>query len=733
MDENRTHFKIPVESISTDEVRKTGYGETYKRESYSEHGRLVKEQTIQMLNNVSKKKDFEYTSDIIFQIETPETESVKDKKLNFASVGIDVFSFDKNEKWRGIAKIQKEELEEFQNSLDNYIETPQNRGRSYFSAIEKIAPVPGDSKIKIFEEDFDKDEPREIVINLYNVLQMRERLAINASIIDELRKFSDDVWTRTFKNGLTTISCTMSISDVQSIASDYSTIKEIKPNSTIIIETALQSDPLPNPLEIKPVQSKSKICVIDSGSRVDNQILNSIVTDREYFLPHGSVEPSYNHGTFVISRCAYGDSIDDCISTHFLEPYCNIIDVSIFGQDAQGRPILPRETLLMAALEDVVEKYQGQVNVFNLSLGIEKPIQDDQFSNLAKLVDYLSREYKVLFVLAAGNIRNLLGNYPDQHFSTNNARIGELADSLLGITVGSIAKYENPSSLARVNELSPFSRRGPGSDNGLKPEIVAHGGNLTNTYSNMPRISTYGIDVNGGNLAVDNGTSFSAPLISLYAQQLFDLYPDSDPNLVKALLFHFTEKRIIDSALSDNTLNHLGFGEPNLEAALNALEHNAAYIFEGELDDENYLYIPFHVPSSLASDNPDTKLKVKFTIVYDPKVSPDNDPEYSNARISAKLQKVRDGELVDVNIRDKYNVPWNPTLRFEKNFVYSYEPGEWRIRLRLNTRGDVDESYRQDFAIVIEVLDLKGGTDVFSDIQNEYGGTYEQIILEVAA
>lgn len=488
MDENRSHFKIPINRTSAEELNKKGFGETYVRDNYSQHGQSVREQTTQMINSVSVKRDFEFTSDIIFQIETPETESIKDKKLNLEKAGIEVFSFDKENQSRGIAKIRKENFERFQEKLDNYINTPANRGKSYFSAIERISEVAGEAKVKIVERNLNREEPISIIINLYNVLQMRERLAINASIIQEIRKYSDDVWTRTFRNGLTTISCTISITRAIEIASDFSTIKEIKPNSTIVIGTSMVSDPLPNPLTINTVKSNSKICVIDSGSRPNNQILNSVVSDREFFLPRGSVEPSYIHGTFVISRCAFGDSIDSCLVSHTLEPYCNIVDVSIFGKDALGNDLNPDIPLLMSAIEDTVIKYHGQVSVFNLSLGSTKTIINNQFSDLAKLVDYLAREFKVLFILAAGNINTQLGNYPDQHFSTEASRINELAESLLGITVGSIAKYENADSMAVINELSPFSRRGPGADFGLKPELVAHGGNLANGYVPMPRI-----------------------------------------------------------------------------------------------------------------------------------------------------------------------------------------------------------------------------------------------------
>jgi hypothetical protein len=112
----------------------------------------------------------------------------------------------------------------------------------------------------------------------------------------------------------------------------------------------------------------------------------------------------------------------------------------------------------------------------------------------------------------------------------------------------------------------------------LKPEIVTHGGNLVDGYAFSPRISTYGILSDGSQLAVDNGTSFSAPLVSQYAVKLFDAYQGASPNLVKALLCHFSIPRQIPDALNMPPEQFIGFGEPSIDLALFNANHSAAYI-----------------------------------------------------------------------------------------------------------------------------------------------------------
>lgn len=734
MSDEKFHFEIPITNIRIQKYDKNGGGISVNRINPSEHGRKLKEQTSTLINNEISKKDFLYTSDLYLQIVTPEEVSLKSQQLKIEELGFEVLSYSSSNKSIGTARIKKEKLASFEERLNNYIETQDNKGKTYFSPIEELSSIPNESKIKT-DFDINSSEIVEITINLFHALAPKERLAINGAILNELKQVSERVNYRSFSNGITSIECKLQANQISQIVSEFSTIKEIKPNNTFFVKTSTTAEIIPSSLIIHPVKSDSMICIIDSGISSAGGIFDSLVKIRQTnFLPLGSVDSDYEHGTFVASRCLFGDNIDSCLATNYLQPYCYVIDIPIFGVDALGNSLYPNEFNLRSTIEDVVLQFHSIIKVYNLSLGSPQSIKNYEFTELAKLLDYLSKEYKVLFVIAAGNIDTQLGDFPDGHFGNINSRIGCPAESLLGLTVGSIAKYTNPAALSNHNYLSPFSRIGPGADFGIKPEIVAHGGNLISPYTQAPRVATYGISHKGSCLAVDNGTSHSAPIISQYAQKLFDCYPVSDPNLVKALLCHFSEPRNIHHGLTENHSHYLGFGEPNIENALTAGDFNAAYIYEGLLDQDNYQFISFHIPSSLAAGMADSKLKVKITITYDPLVNPDNETEYSKSRISAQLFKPTETSMKAINIttEDKYNVPWNPIIQFEKCFSRSYLSGEWNLRLRLFTRGKVHENYLQDYAVVIEIIDTENGTNVYDDIKNEYGGIYKRIELKVA-
>lgn len=735
MSDDKFHFKIPNENIKNVKYEKTGGGTSVQRIDHAEHGIKLKAQTADLKKLEFSKKDFRYTSDIYLQIETPTEVTLKSQRLKIEELGFEILSYSSSIKSIGTARIKKGKLPKFEEKLEEYIDTKEHVGKTYFAPIEKISSIPPESKIKT-EIDYKSDQEIEIIINLFNVLSPKERLAVNGSILEELRTITDKVEHYNFSNGITSIECCLQEKYIPKIVAEFTTIKEIKPNQTFFLEASTPAEKMPNPLKILPVVSSSMICIIDSGINSANGIFDNLITHRlNNFLPKGSVDSEYNHGTFVASRCLFGDNIDDCLGSHQLQPYCNAIDIPVFGIDKKGKPMYPNDFGLRKAIESVVTQFSTTVKVYNLSLGAPLPINDFQFTELAKLLDYLSKEHKVLFVIAAGNINTLLGNFPSNHFGDTQSRIGCPAESLLGLTVGSIAKYTNNQALSKVNNISPFSRIGPGADLGIKPEVVAHGGNLISPYSSTPRVATYGISHCGTSLAVDNGTSHAAPIISQYAQKLFDCYPDSDPNLVKGLLCHFSEAREVHDELTEENSKYIGFGEPTINHAITAGDYNAAYIYEGQLDQENYQFISFHIPATLSASASDTKLKIKITITYDPPVNPDNETEYSKARISAKLIKPTDNGRREISIsgENNYSLPWNPIIQFEKSFSRSFLCGEWDLRLRLYTRGGLEEEYLQDYSAVIEIIDGEEGTNVYNDIEKEFGNIYTRINITLAA
>jgi hypothetical protein len=66
-------------------------------------------------------------------------------------------------------------------------------------------------------------------------------------------------------------------------------------------------------------------------------------------------------------------------------------------------------------------------------------------------------------------------------------------------------------------------------------------------------------------------------------------------------------------------------------------------------------------------------------------------------------------------------------------YVISYILKSSLIAARLMTRGNLPDTFEQDFALVIEIIDVNGHTNVYQDIIAEYNGLYLPLKLRDVA
>lgn len=718
------HLEIPQENISKKEINKTGFGENVSRFSYSEHGKMLRSNKEQFKQIEFSKKDLKVLSNVFLQLSTLDNVNIKLHIPKIENLGFELVSLNYDNKSIANFKIDDEKFNEFEEKLEEYISSPDNRYKTYFSAIESIKPIPNETKISK-EINIDSEDRYDLLINFFDGIKKDEINALENLIRNEFDQNHLEFNFSNIANRIVTIKTKLNGSEIKTILNEFNSIKEISLNQNYFITNSVKGEAISDDIKFEDVSSSSAICIFDSGITTQGNIIPNYVRDRiNSYLPTGTISPQYSHGTFVASRCIYGDNLEHQIATKILKPYCYVIDVPVFGVDIHGNVIGLNDFDLAIAITEVVQSLYTEVKVYNLSLGNPNSLNDNERSHLGKTLDFLSKEFDVLFVISSGNINSSLGNYPDNHFSNPNARIGSPAESLLGLTVGSIAKYDDNGSLAKRDLISPFSKIGPGTDGGLKPELVSHGGNLMSPYTPFPRISTCGLYYDGISLSYDNGTSFSSPIVSRYAQMLYDYYPFAKTNLIKALLIHFAEKREIFENF-DFDFKFTGFGEPIIENALFA-NNTATYLYQGSLDMDNYDYVKFNIPNSFADANSESKLKLKITIVYNPEVNLNNDSEYSKTRLSVKLVKNTATGLKEISLSNSntYTKQWSPILQFEKCFSRNFDAGEWEVAIRLYTRSINDTTFKQDYAIIIEVIDINGKINVYDEIKNDENLNY---------
>lgn len=720
------HFEIPKENISKKEISKNPFGKSVPRENFSEHGISLRQLKDNFKEIEFSKKDINTINEIFLQVGTVKNFSIKGQSTKLESLGFKLVSLVPENESLGNFKINGYKFEEFELKLEEYISSDDNTYKTYFAPIENISPIPKEDKLSK-EINLESTDKYDVIITFFSGLKTEDIFSLEKLLNVNFKEFNFDYSFSNISNKIISVKSKLNGEEIKKILNEFNSIKDIKLNQEYYVTTSVKGNEIKSGINIIQPSSSSAICIFDSGITTVGNILPNLVRSRiNNYLPLGSVTPQYSHGTFVASRCLFGDNIEYQIAQNNLSPYCYVIDVPIFGLDLFGNIKGLNDFDLGRAITEVVESLYTEVKVYNLSLGSPLALLDNYRSHLGNTLDVLSKDYNVLFVVSSGNITSNLGTYPVDHFDHPNARIGSPAESLLSLTVGSIAKYEYDGSLSKGNQISPFSRVGPGTDGGLKPELVTHGGNLLSPYDLNPfsRIASCGLFDDGISLSYDNGTSFSSPIVSRYAQILFDYYPFANVNLIKALLIHFSEKRNISENFEFD-YKYTGFGEPIIERAMYA-NNAATYLYQGNLDTNNYEYIKFNIPYQFSDIDLGSKLKLKITIVYNPEVDLNNSYEYSKSRLSVKLIKNSTLGLKEISLSDSNNYfrQWSPILQFEKSFTRNFVAGEWFVALRLFTRGVLDDNYTQDYSIVIEVIDENGIINVYDVIKSDTSLNY---------
>ncbi|PAD30563.1 S8 family peptidase [Paenibacillus sp. 7523-1] len=218
------------------------------------------------------------------------------------------------------------------------------------------------------------------------------------------------------------------------------------------------------------------------------------------------------------------------------------------------------------------EAVAPNIKIINLSIGDPSRPFDLQLSPWAKLIDYLSVKYKVLFLISAGNYpKSILLDIPRDDFSNikNNPVVADkvikyIADNVLERRILSPAESINSLCVGASNKdnsviqnmgnridifndeevMSPYSRVGMGFRNSIKPDILFSGGKQLFVENILGQDGFALLDVNNapiapghkvafpGSLGNTNevlytrGTSNATALATRYAGKIYELLED---------------------------------------------------------------------------------------------------------------------------------------------------------------------------------------------------------------
>jgi len=395
---------------------------------------------------------------------------------------------------------------------------------------------------------------------------------------------------------------------------------------------------------VPPPPDAPIVCVLDTGVTAGNPFLSPVVRNEllRSFLRQDPDNPSdmYGHGSGVASLVAY-------YALNIAPQGTNEGKVWIASArvlNAENR--LEDERLFSVLIRQAVEYFVPLgVRIFNLSV--------PRRSWTARAIDQISKQMDVVFVVSTGNLLTSDVNtyirdgkaYPS-YLTDEDACIHDPGQAALAITVGSIAPstlvsgpHGRARALADLNQVSPFTRCGPGIRSEVKPEVVEYGGNYL-LQEELGRVQANpGLNISVAShqltpaITYNTGTSFAAARVSYrLARILRDLQNigvEPSANLLKAFLvnstkYPLTEKSIEtfnDHLAGDGKawLNLFGYGVPDEQRATDCDAFSAVMFYQGEIQPDTVAFFDVPVPANLA-DADRGKKRLVLTVVHAPDV-----------------------------------------------------------------------------------------------------------------
>ena len=635
-------------------------------------------------------------------------------------------------------KISKKAVQETIALVKN---PPSQKFKANMTAISDIQPIRPEEKISSMlqsaaEENFDSIK-KEIKIKLFDFDDDFDNAQIWNYVRRKIRQFHLD-------NNYKIISYGEHIKFLKMEVNSYEDIITLASINGVKTVSFFQEYSLPrndfSAIELQTLldseyrDSDVTIGIIDGGISDDNAFLKPFIIAREEYVNKAYQNPK--HATFIASTIQYGNMLNNItVATSYRFKFVDIVAIPNSDKD-YGLTDSISEDDLMEIIEEVMEKYSGSTKIWNMSLGIENKPCDGTMSDLGVFLDYIQDKYHVQIFVSSGNINVLpLRNWPPQNGIGEHDRLISPADSVRAVTVGSVALFDSDSSIVKYNEPSPFSRRGPGANYVVKPDIVDYGGNLSTSYI-IKGLGVKGMDPYG-NIIEGNGTSYSTPRSLQKYASIYDEMVDPDLLLAKAMLIHSARMKSRErlDERPDN-IKYYGFGIPseNIQDILQCSEDNVTLVFKQKITQGSHLEMyDFPYPKSLIKNNKYIG-EIGMTLAYLPPLDPKYGQEYCRTNIDVSFgtySYLQNGKIdykgqvpLEAKWDEKFEAArvengfkWSPIKSYYRKLRKGIKIGDgWKLRIDLTARNGMYVP-SQEFVLVITIRD-SNGNDIYSEIVN---------------
>lgn len=635
------------------------------------------------------------------------------------SIGqIDLYS--QKDEFTFFAATNERSILSFRDTISKFDLKANRDDSAYLSAITKISPI---QKEDILVDIDLKEKNIQSFLFFQNILSEKECYEIYKSLVEEYSIRGELI---TSVSGAKVIYGNFASSFLDTISTPHpkNPIQRIEKSIGFTVPQGITIQHQYENIKVLPPTSDAIVGIVDSGIE-PHEVYKDLIIDTYDPVKDSSLQ-NFSHGTLVGTRAIFGNDIEDqIIDNGNLFAMTRVLDIRVLRKGKKGSKLGVSDKDLIDNLKDVLEKYSNLVKIYNLSLnGVDFITTHKKKRGFISLeLDALAYKYKVLFVISAGNHDTCQKKPYPECLLDDRSVITPPADILNGIIVGSVSDTESSRSLAYNNEPSPFTRSGL--LDSKKPDVVHFGGNL-DKYYRYNGLGVKGFSVFKDFIEENVGTSFSAPLVSQIAAQIYSFlinntkWKTNPIDLTRALLLHSAKYNLPQqSKINLTDLKRLvGFGIPDMSRALDCADSVATFVYcdtlgmaykeAGKVFRGNKHKIKFIVPNELVGKN--KKVKIKGTLVYTPQTSSAPTLDHSLVDIEINIhyfnsaRTLVSGKLGD-DIEDNRE-KWNPVKSFEKTYN-AYAGGEWEVWLTLNARGIADvKDFTQDYALVLSVEDV---------------------------
>lgn len=447
-----------------------------------------------------------------------------------------------------------------------------------------------------------------------------------------------------------------------------------------------------------------------------------------------------SHGTFIAGLSAAAQALNP--HPVFDEVPCKFFDLGLHPtqsdvyDDVYPRGFIDFLDQLDAELPAAIA---AGARIFNMSLSIERQVSDAGYSDYATILDEIADKHDVIFVLPAGNLEAAIcrPTWPNEpadvaqmlagYRHAGQDRLFQPAESVRAISVGAV----DPPDADGHMRPTVYTRRGPSTALGLKPDVAHVGGQ----GGRMPNLFSVSV---GGQRTSGSGTSYAAPIAAKTLAALNHLIEGDlqRETLIGLLIHHATLPSPLGHAkVSKFAADFVGHGLP--AHALDMLvtgDHSITLAFIGNLQPSHELAFPFTWPASLVSAKGACRGRARLTLAYRAPTHRQFGAEYVRVNMEAYLRQEHidtttgevswkgrlksEGKIYERHLIE-HGHKWWPIKRYDQTLPKGQgNSSQWRLVVDSLCRTDVEyPTAGIPFAAILSLDDPREEASVFDELR----------------